>query len=491
MSATERPNILLIVSDQHRGDALGYAGHPIVQTPYLDHVAASGSHFTNAYSACPVCVPARRTLMTGATPAHHGVTMNYDTRLDLPTMPGELARAGYQTHLCGKLHLYPIRALHGFMSADWADSPAQWVLGRYRNDYQRFLAAQGHFGPDQGYAHGMSGNGYIARPWHMEERLHFTNWVTESALGFLDRRDPTMPFFLKVSYFAPHQPCTPPAYYFDKYMQMEIPEPEVGDWARVHDAPVRGMDVNAWRISLDRDPYRRMCAGYYGSIEHIDHQIGRLFRHMPANTVVIYTSDHGEMLGQHQMMRKRVPYEGSAKVPFLVKLPKRAGIAQGRAVSAPVELMDIMPTVLDLAGVDCPETVDGRSVLPLIRGDATEWRDHIHGECAAIGSLKSGMQYVTDGRRKYIYYPGRDEEQFFDLEADPREMHNLIDDPARGGEVSLWRQKLIEELADRPEGFVRDGRLVPLEGNSPFFMPGYMRPGDPGDLPKQLLDHER
>lgn len=488
----DRPNILLIVSDQHRGDALGAAGHPVVQTPYLDQIAGNGTRFTRAYSACPVCVPARRTLMTGARPANQGVVMNYDTDLDLPTLPGILSRAGYHTHLAGKLHLYPIRALYGFMSADWADSPAQWHLGRYRNDYQRHLIRHGHFGPDLGYAHGMDGNGWTARPWHMDERFHYSNWVAESALTFLERRDPTVPFFLKASFFAPHQPFTPPAYYFDKYMQMDIPEPSVGDWARVHDSPPRGPDVNAWHICLGRDQYRRMCAGYYGSIEHNDHQIGRLLRHVPPNTVIVYTSDHGEMLGDHQLARKRVGYEGSANIPLLVQLPGKQGRAQQREIDAPVELMDIMPTLLDLAGVACPETVDGQSLVPLIRNEpGTEWRTHIHGECAFVGSQESGTQFVTDGREKYIWYPGTGVERFFDLRSDPTELHDLSADPAHADRVSHWRGILIREIAERPEGFVRDGKLAVLGGATKYHLPGYMRPGDTGTMRKQLLDHDR
>lgn len=476
MASDDRPNILLIVTDQQRGDALGIAGHPVLQTPYMDEIGASGSHFTRAYSACPVCVPARRTLMTGATAAHHGVVMNYDTRLDLPTLPGELTRAGYHTHLSGKLHLHPPRKLHGFMSADWADSPAHWDLGRYRTDYQRFLIEHGQFGPDMGYGQGASSNGWISRPFHLDDRFHFTNWTVEMALRFLERRDPTVPFFLNLSIFAPHQPCTPPAYYFDKYMQMDLPEPAVGDWARIFDRPQRGLDANAWRVSLEPDVQRRMMAGYFGSIEHVDHQIGRVLRHIPANTAIIFVSDHGEMLGDHQWLRKRLPYEGSANIPFLVRLPGTMGIRQGTAIARPVELMDVMPTILDIAGVECPDTVDGASVLPLIEDHDAAWRSHVHGECTRIGPYNSGVQFLTDGKLKYIYYPGPGREEFFDLQSDPRELTNRIDDPAWQTRIAEHRALLVKALDGRPEGFVRDGKLAVLGGETQMFMPGFNRP---------------
>ena len=133
-----RPNVLLIMTDEHRGDALGIEGHPVVETPYLDSIGASGFHFTNAYSASPVCIPARRTVMTGAKASSHGVFMNYDTHLDLTTLPYVLSSAGYQSHLVGKIHLYPERKLYGFDSADWADAPAQPDTSSVNNDYQMF-----------------------------------------------------------------------------------------------------------------------------------------------------------------------------------------------------------------------------------------------------------------------------------------------------------------------------------------------------------------
>ena len=313
-----RPNILLFMTDEQRGDCLGIDGHPVLQTPYLDELATSGVRFRRAYSACPVCVPARRTLMTGRKPASHGVLMNEVGWLDGPTLPGELSRAGYQTHLVGKLHLFPRRKLYGFDSADWADSPRGTPAS---DDYQLFLAREGVRGWNPGVAHGAHPNGWVARPWHLSEHLHFTNWCADQALEFLHRRDPTVPFFLKVSFYPPHQPCTPPQPYWDRYMAMDLPEPVVGDWARVFDGPVRGLSVTSWRTALEPELIRQYRAGYYGSINHIDDQIGRVLAALPPDTVIVFVSDHGEMLGDHQWIRKRNGFEGSARIPFLLRLP--------------------------------------------------------------------------------------------------------------------------------------------------------------------------
>ena len=470
---SDRPNILLLMTDQHRADCLGIEGHPVVQTPHLDAVAAEGTRFNHAYAACPVCVPARRTLMTGQRPARHGVLMNYSTHLNAPTLPGELGKAGYQTHLVGKLHLWPFRKLYGFHSSDKADSSKAGG----DSDYQRFLRREGIHTPRASSAHGVNSNSWVARPWHLPEHLHFSNWCADRAIDFLERRDPTLPFFLKVSFIHPHQPCTPPRDYWDRYMDMKLPEPFVGDWARFTDAPVPGQSAfDAWRWWPNPEQVRQFRAGYYGCINHIDDQIGRILHILPPNTVILFTSDHGEMAGDHQWLRKRNAWEGSARIPFFVRFPKIFNLRGGHICPQPVELMDVMPTLLDAAGAPAPDTMDGRSLMPLLRGEPVAWRDYVHGECAAVPTLNSGMQYVTDGLRKYVWLPGRGEEFFFDLVSDPREMHNLAAAPSRAAELSLWRARLIRELEGRPERFVEGGVLRRLDGSTPHCMPGFENP---------------
>ena len=344
-----QPNILLIVTDQQRGDCLGISGHPVLQTPYLDEIAASGIRFSRGYSACPVCVPARRTLMTGQKAASHGVFMNHHSDLDGPTLADELSKSGYQTHLVGKLHLYPCRKLYGFNSADWADSPTPNLV---MDDYERFLISERVIQPRAGLAHGISVNGYVARPFHLEERFHFTNWCADNAIRFLERRDPTSPFFLKLSFHQPHQPLTPPTCYYERYINMDLPEPAVADWARIYNQPQRGLPVNAWRVYLKPNVQQQMQAGYYGCINHIDNQIGRVLEYVPQNTVIVFVSDHGEMLGEHQWIRKRNAFEGSTHIPFLIHLPKNMGIKQEKVIDKAVELMDVMPTLLDIAEIE-------------------------------------------------------------------------------------------------------------------------------------------
>jgi len=470
---SNRPNLLLLMTDQHRADCLGLAGHPVLQTPHLDDIGLNGLYFPRAYSACPQCIPARRSLLTGKTPHGHGVYSNTPAPLEGPTLPGELAKAGYHTHLCGKIHTHPRRALYGFMSADWSDG----IRGSGNDDFERFLAREAPQHRDAAYLPIPLRNTWVARPWAMEERLHRTNWTTDRALDFLERRDPTKPFFLNVSYYHPHQPCTPPQTFWDRYIDADLPEPVEADWSRkIHTRP-RAHPTESWAVNLSGAEIRQFQAGYYGSINHIDEQIGRILAALPPNTVIIFTSDHGEMLGDHQWTRKTRALEGSARIPFLIKLPDEVGVDAGQIRDEVVELMDIMPTCLDLAGAPIPESVEGSSLLRRLR-DGTPWRERIHGEQSAVGGEDTGMQYLTDGRRKYIWEPGLGRELFFDLEKDPLERINLAEKSHLENDISSWRNDLIARLADRPEGFVKDGRLQKLPGATRRSIPEYAGQGE-------------
>jgi len=467
---SSRPNLVLITTDQQRGDCLGLAGHPVVQTPYLDQMGAQGIHFRCGYSEHPQCIPARRTLMTGQTAARHGVPHNFNAPLEGPTLPGELTKAGYHTHLVGKLHLHPQRKLYGFMSADWSDGP----YGKSAGDYARWLESEG-IPARQIEAHGCNVNGWVARPWHLEERYHFTNWCTERAIDFLERRDPTVPFFLNLSYFHPHEPCTPPQNYWDRYIDAEHPDLIDAEWSHKKDEYESGLPVASWQTRLSPALLRQFRAGYYGCINHIDDQVSRVLSRLPQDTVVMFTSDHGEMLGDHQWIRKTRALEPSARVPFLMKLPKSLGIESGQTRTEVVAWQDIMPTLLDAAGVEIPETCEGRSILGLLRGEP--WRERLHGEMAQCGGERTGMHFLTDGKGKYIWEPGLGRELFFDLEKDPGERANLAADPAWTDTVADWRADLIKRLEDRPEGFVKDGRLVIFDGPMPWARREYLEKG--------------
>ena len=466
--AARRPHIILITSDQQRGDALGIAGHPVLRTPNLDFLAADGAWCRRAYTESPTCVPARRVMLSGQTPATNGMVgmiggYHWDLQHSIAT---ELGAAGYQTELVGKTHWDPPRKRHGFDHMLWANSQ------RDGNDYADWLHDQGFREILAGKLHGVETNSFNARPSHLPEGYDLTSWCFNESLKFLQKRDPEAPLFLWVSVVDPHPPFTPPKMYFDRYMELaeRFPEPVVGDWAPEFDGPSLGMNIQPGAMRLPRTWQQRMQAGYYGLINHIDDQVNRLFRHLRAagmwqDTVVLYTSDHGEMLGDHNLFRKTWPLEPSANIPFIVHLPEWLEPQPGAVVDQVVGLQDVMPTLLDAAGVPIPDSVDGRSLLPLLRGESPAWRPYLHGEHLSrtdsrFSRYAPGHQYLTDGLEKYIWYPTDGSEHFFDLVEDPQELTNAVNDPDAQDRVMLWRERLISELRDRPEGYVQDGALV-------------------------------
>ncbi|MBI3972407.1 MAG: arylsulfatase [Chloroflexi bacterium] len=477
----DRPNILLILTDQQRGDCLGLAGHPVLQTPNMDFLGGTGAFFRRGYSEAPTCIPARRTLMSGQAPAVHGmVGMIGGQKWDPQhTLAGELSRAGYQTEMIGKLHLSPPRKRYGFDHMQLADS----TRGA-NNDYLRWL--DGEWPKDRwAMAHGVTPNGWIGRPSHLPETQTHAFWCVSRAIEFLDTRDPEAPFFLNLSFIDPHPPFTPPTFFYDRYVAKDLPQPVIGDWAPTFETVTRGADPEVMlnrRARLDGDTMHYCRAAYYGLINHVDSQLGRLFQYLRDsklldNTFILFTADHGEMLGDHHMFSKARAFEGSARVPFLVRASRGLGCRAGTTVDLPVGLQDVMPTLLDVAEVPIPETVTGRSVLPLMRGEvpAGGWRDVLHGEHSKKYFDEESMHYLTDGRMKYVWYSQTGDELLFDLDRDPQELHNLLFEPDAAAHVAPWHRRLIRELRGRPEGFTDGDRLIAGRPHD-YLVPGPFRP---------------
>jgi len=469
VSEAQRPNAILIMCDQLRGDCLGVDGHPVVLTPNIDHLAARGTRFVHAYSAVPSCLPARAILWTGESQWHTGVLgMGWGQGPipgDFPhTLAGEFRRAGYRTHLVGKGHFHPQRASMGFESRE-LDESGRTLRHGFLDEYRSWFQANAPRGvtPDD---HGVDWNSWLSRPWHTDEYLHPTAWTMSRAIAFLGAREPDRPFFLNISFARPHSPYVPPRPYYDMYVGEETPAPVVGEWAAMHDHPDEAIDPNAWRGRMAPRQVHRARAGYFGSISFIDAQVGRLSNWMRrfqpdawTNTWIVFTSDHGDMQGDHHLWRKTYAYEGSSRIPMIVTGPSAAGRPARPVAQEVVELRDVMPTLLEAAGLPVPATVEGRSSVPLLTAPASGWRTYLHGEHCTCYAREQEMQYVTDGLRKYIWLPRIDREQLFDLEADPGECHDLIAHRERQGEIALWRSYLVQELSARECGWVRDGSL--------------------------------
>lgn len=450
----KKPNIVLICVDQMRGDCLKYVGHPVVETPYLDTMAQNGILFRNAYSAVPSCIAARAALMTGMSQEKNGrigyqdgVIWDYEN-----TLAGGLTEAGYHTQCVGKMHVHPQRYLCGFNNVILHDgylhvtrnknvpyNQNQYIV----DDYMNWLRSKKGTDADL-IDTGLECNSWVSRPWMYEEELHPTNWVVTESIDFLRRRDPTKPFFLMPSFVRPHSPLDPPEFYFNMYKDKEIDKPKIGDWSTKSGRIPRFDDI---RGELSESEYKRLRQGYYGCITHIDHQIGRLIQALIDegeinNTIIIFTSDHGDLLGDHNFFRKSLPYEGSANIPLIIyDRGNILNLKPGTIIDEVVELRDIMPTIYDISNIPIPETVDGLSLLPLMKGENTSFREYLHGE-HEYGNMSN--HYIVTKKDKYILFPETNEEQYFDLEADRDELHNAINDEAYQARIEVLRSVLKE-----------------------------------------------
>ncbi len=467
----KRPNIILLMADQMRGDCLGINGHPDVKTPFLDSLAAEGVRYSNAYSACPTCVPARATLYTGMSQVKTG-RVGYEDLIpwDYPhTLAGELSNAGYYTQCVGKMHVHPLRnnlgfhdvRLHdGYLHAYRRPDTPSFEDQRVADDYYWWLKNQLDAAADP-VDTGLDCNSWVARPWIYEEKYHPTNWVASECLDFLRRRDRSKPFFLMASFVRPHPPLDAPQCYFDLYDHRELSAPYRGDWNDEERMLRDGHSYHAQSSPSDPEYIRQLRVGYYAAITHMDHQIGRLIsalveQQLMDNTVILFVSDHGEMLGDHLMFQKAKPYQGSVHVPLFLSGPERLVGPHGTVREDLVELRDVMPTLLSLAGAPIPETVDGQNILPPIK------REYLHGE-HTLGD--DSMHFIVTDHDKYIWYSQTEKELYFDLRADPHETHNAIQEPANKSRITLLRSHLIRELADREEGYSDGSRLI--VGRSP------------------------
>ena len=445
-----RPNFAFIFPDQWRGDCLGSLGHPVVETPFLDEIAASGVTFTAAFSPSPSCIAARASLITGQTPSTTG-RLGYRDRVPWRyehTLMRCLRDAGYQTLLTGKTHFYPQRASLGFEEMRLYDT--QKHEPGYVSDYEAWLEIVAD-GQIRDTAKEISTNSWLACPWTMPERFHPNTWTMDASIDLLQRRDPTRPFFIQIGFHRPHPPLDPPQRYYERFEAIDLPPAPVGDWASRYDQPPE--TVNASSGHLPEKVLARTRRAYYAQLAHIDYQVGRLINWLQQNslhddTIIVFSSDHGELLGDHHLFRKTNPFEGSARIPLIIRVPG-SGFTGTR--QQPVSIIDFMPTFLDIAGVDIPGTVEGRSLLPLLQDSETPWRDFVHGEHAP------GWQYVTDGRQKYIWESTSGRQWFFDLVSDPQETANLIDISDHNEGISFWRRRLIDVLAQRPDDGLTDG----------------------------------
>ncbi len=465
----DRLNLLFVMTDQQRGDCLGADGNAAIRTPNLDRLAKEGTRFLHAYSSTPTCTPARCGLLTGLSPWNHGM-LGYG---EIPRRfeyekPRALREAGYATATIGKNHFAPWRNSHGYEQMFLDEHAAGGMVhdkvamerraAEERTDYEAwFYSQEPHLNP---HATGLGWNDYAARPFALHERLHPTTWMGDTAVRYLESYRDARPFYLKVSFIRPHSPYDPPQRIWDQYRDVAMPEAQIGAWASKFAAPSSDRP-DIWHGKLDAKTIANTRRGYYACITHVDEQIGRIVETLEKQkkldeTLIVFTSDHGDMTGDHNLWRKSYAYEASTRVPMIVRLPGAKG---GQVMDQPVELRDVFPTLLDGAGLSPSRKLDGDSMLKLVRDKGASWRPFIDLEHNVCYSPVNNWSALTDGRMKYIFHALDGQEQLFDLSKDPHELKDLAGETEASLALTLWRQRMVSHLSERGTPFVVNGKL--------------------------------
>ena len=457
-----RPNILWYCSDQQRFDTIGALGNRHVRTPNLDRFSREAAAFTHAYCQSPICTPSRASFLSGMYPSAIGVNGNgyrsfpahYAERL----LPRRLREAGYDCGLIGKLHLASAfqrreeRVDDGYGYFQYShDHKGGNEPG---NEYVEWLKAQG-IDPDSvlqkrevasvddyrraGKAAGFGGLSIPTRENdNVPPHLHQTHFCTDKAIEFIQRnRQPETPWLLSVNPFDPHPPFDGPWQYYRRYDPQSLPGAHFQESDLALQEKLQAADIDFQTRAQHPEPLRHkeLQASYYAMIEFIDDEFGRLLDYLEAaglreNTIIIYMSDHGEMLGDHGLLLKGCRfYEGLARVPLMISW--RGQIAP-QVSDALVELVDIAPTLYDLLGMDIPAWTQGRSLAQGLRGQVQEHRDFVR--CEHYGAIQHADQtratMYRDRRWKLVVYHNKGICELYDLEADPWEHYDLSDDPA-------------------------------------------------------------
>ena len=507
------PSFLIFITDQHRPDHTGFGGNPVLRTPNLDRLAARGMRFDRAFVANPICMPNRATLFTGRHPSVHGVRFN-GISLDptASTFVRTLRENGWRTAQFGKLHLQNMGVGGAFIGPIWHDAapgdalrsvhPEGWDLwengDRHRREKVQIppdfygldeveLAVNhgdlvsGHYwqwllekgvdptqlqGPGRALPHASKWN----QVWRtaVPEELYPTRYVAERTAAFLERqaKTPERPFLAFCSFPDPHHPFTPPGRYFDLYDPARIPLPETFGDRHERSMPhlqrmiasrgQQGMPVAPFAPTEEQ--FREMAACEYGMISMIDDGVGGVMAALERSgrtddTIVVFTSDHGDMFGDHGLMLKAsMHYEGCIRVPLVIAAPGRAaGVSRSLAST-----LDLPQTLLELAGVPAYHGMQGASLVPVLADPGARVRDHVLVEedqmfdMAGVGQPLRMRTLVTEDARLTLYQ-GAERGELFDLARDPRELVNLWDDAGAGAlraELALRLARAGMQVAD-------------------------------------------
>jgi arylsulfatase A-like enzyme len=458
--SSQRPNILLLSTDEHRFDCLGCYGNPVIRTPNLDRIAAEGVRFNRGYVQNPMCMPSRMAIMTGRYCAEHGCNINctgIPEHEQAHTFMRHLQDAGYYTAGIGKMHMMPKWGPFGFTYLDLVEGKAD-----ANNQYTDYLKAKGL----NDLQHQALGEklpfGTYTNALPVEDTIDA--FIGRRATRWLETWQGEQPFFLWVSFCNPHFPFDPPVPYDTLYDPTEVPLPVWREGEMDTKPTQRQLQHERGYDTLTEPQLRQIVANYYGNITLVDDRVGHILdvldqRGWMDNTLIAFISDHGDHLGDHRLLLKSgvTFYDACVRVPYLIRYP--CTFPQGLVCDELVEAIDLPATLLDVAGVHVPETMQGRSLVGLAEGklkDVAGWRDdafseidlrinpRMHGPKAA--HARDYVAMICTHEWKYVHFPTLGIGELYDLVNDPHELINLFYDPAYADKVAEMRVRLLNRF---------------------------------------------
>jgi iduronate 2-sulfatase len=487
-AATSRPNVLFLIADDLNAD-LGCYGHPLVQTPNIDRLAARGVRFDRAYCAFPLCGPSRNSLLTGLYPNSNGIHANSQIfRQTIPShvsLPQAFRQQGYLAVRIGKLYHYAVPTSIG---TNGHDDPGSWEIETNPVGVDRL--------DDEPLIYSLTPGQYGGTlSWHASahpDAKHTDALEAADAEWILERcaRQPERPFFLAVGFFRPHTPYVSPKKYFEKYPLAKIPLVEGVAEDQKDIPPAALMSYKKEQDKLTDDLRRQAIQAYYASVSFMDAQAGRVLDALDRlglsrNTIVVFTSDHGYHLGQHGLWQKQSLFEGVARVTLIVAGP---GVAKpGSVARTPVGLIDMYPTLAELAGVKVPVAVQGQSLAPILKDPAAVGRGwavtQVGRSAGAVRRVDGGAKAAAGPRRAFGYSlrtarwrytewdEGRQGRELYDHDADPKEITNLAAAPAQAAMVAELSAQLRAAVKTT---FPADGKTPEL--GTELWLPNLTKP---------------
>jgi arylsulfatase A-like enzyme len=535
-------NILFIMYDQLRFDYLGCAGHPHLDTPNFDRVAARGVRFTNAYVQSPICGASRMCFYTGRYASSHGAQWNgFPLRVGEQTLGDHLRRTDMDCWLIGKTHMRADAegmarlglspdSIIGARQAEcgfdvWVRDDGLWAEGpdgfydRNRSPYNAYLNEKGYDGdnPWADYANAGVEGDEIASGWmfcnadkpaNIREEDSETAWLTDRTIDFIDQAKG--PWCAHVSYIKPHWPYIVPAPYHGMYGPEHVPAPCRVEEERENPHPVYGAYMeNRIAQAFQRDEVRaKVIPAYMGLIKQCDDHLGRILDHLEKtgqaqDTMIVLTSDHGDYLGDHWLGEKDLFHEQSVKVPLIVLDPRaEADATRGQSCDALVESIDLAATFVEAAGGTVPDhIIEGRSLLPWLHGETPDWRSFVVSEydySATPQAVKLGLEprdarlfMLFDGRYKLIHAEGGFRPMLFDLQTDPEEFTDLAKGNTHAAEIdrlygllAQWGRRLSQRVTRSEEEIIAMRGHSLRKGILPFLYDG-------SEVPAELTEKYR